>query len=379
MVDRKVAEIFPPGDYIKEELEARGWTQIELAEILGRSARMVNEIICAKRGITPDTAQGLGDAFGTGAQVWLNLESAYQLSRALEHDDSVARRARLYLKAPIREMVKRGWIEPSENVHVLEKRVLDFFGLTTVDEEIHFAHAARKSKARKERTPAQNAWLFRARRLSRAVSAGNAFSQERLQDAIGRLRALLHSVEEIRNVPPILADAGIRFLIVEALPNTGIDGACFWLDANSPVIVLSLRFDRIDAFWHTLMHESGHVKNKDGFYDATLDTHLVGRGVQPSDAMPEFEKEADRFAVETLVPQDALQSFIIGVRPLYSKVRIRLFADRIHVHPGIVLGQLHQRQEIDWSSNREMLDKVRHIITKSVLTDGWGSLLPANL
>ncbi|MBI4322302.1 MAG: HigA family addiction module antidote protein [Chloroflexi bacterium] len=100
MADRKVAEVFPPGDYIKEELEARGWTQIELAEILGRSPRMVNEIICAKRGITPDTAKGLGNAFGTGAQVWLNLESAYRLSRAHEQDESVARRARLYTKAP---------------------------------------------------------------------------------------------------------------------------------------------------------------------------------------------------------------------------------------------------------------------------------------
>src|SRR5258708_40362687 len=83
------AEVFPPGEVLKEELEARGWTQLDLGEILGRPPRVVNEIIAGKRGITPETAKGLADAFGTSPQFWMNLESAWQLSRVREQDVGV--------------------------------------------------------------------------------------------------------------------------------------------------------------------------------------------------------------------------------------------------------------------------------------------------
>ena len=79
MAERKIAEVFPPGEFIKEELEARGWSQIDLSEIIGRQPNVVNEIIMGKRSITPETATALGEAFGTSAQLWMNLESAYQL------------------------------------------------------------------------------------------------------------------------------------------------------------------------------------------------------------------------------------------------------------------------------------------------------------
>ena len=75
------AEVFPPGEFIREEIEERGWTQEDLAEISGRSLRLVNEIIMGKRGITPETANGLAAAFGTSAQFWMNLESMYRLSQ----------------------------------------------------------------------------------------------------------------------------------------------------------------------------------------------------------------------------------------------------------------------------------------------------------
>jgi len=79
MNERMFAEVFPPGEFVKDELEARGWSQADLAEILGRSARLVSEIISGKRAVTAETARGLAEAFGTDAQTWLNLESAYSL------------------------------------------------------------------------------------------------------------------------------------------------------------------------------------------------------------------------------------------------------------------------------------------------------------
>ena len=77
---RPIAQAFPPGDFIREELEARGWTQRDLAEILGRPAQVISAIVNAKREVTPETAVALGAAFGTSAEFWLGLESAYRLS-----------------------------------------------------------------------------------------------------------------------------------------------------------------------------------------------------------------------------------------------------------------------------------------------------------
>ena len=72
-----LARVFPPGDFIREELEARGWTQRDLAEILGRPIQAVNAIVNGKKGVTPETAVSLGAAFGTSPEFWLNLEAAY--------------------------------------------------------------------------------------------------------------------------------------------------------------------------------------------------------------------------------------------------------------------------------------------------------------
>ncbi len=91
---RPVAQVFPPGDFIREELEARGWTQDHLARIIDRPVQAVNAIINAKKEITPATAIALGAAFGTSAKFWLNLETAYRLAQAAPADPSIAARAR---------------------------------------------------------------------------------------------------------------------------------------------------------------------------------------------------------------------------------------------------------------------------------------------
>jgi HTH-type transcriptional regulator/antitoxin HigA len=88
------AEAFPPGDYIREELEARGKTRADLARVLGRPLQTGNQIVNGRKAITPQTAIELAQAFGTSPELWLNLESAYRLSLARRRaDTSVARRA----------------------------------------------------------------------------------------------------------------------------------------------------------------------------------------------------------------------------------------------------------------------------------------------
>ncbi len=54
---RRIAEAFPPGDFIREELEARGWTQEDLARILNRPYQTVNAIVNGRKAITSRTAR----------------------------------------------------------------------------------------------------------------------------------------------------------------------------------------------------------------------------------------------------------------------------------------------------------------------------------
>lgn len=377
MSARRSAELFPPGEYIKDELVARGWTQTDLARILDRPFPAVNEIIAAKRRITRDTAIGLGEAFGTGPEIWLNLESAYRLGQAEEATSDVARRARAYELAPVREMVRRKWIGPAKQVGELENELKAFFEIDSLSgDPPAIPHAARRSGSDVSVSPALRAWLYRTRAVARSAPVSAVFNDETFTRATGQLAQLRRGVDEIRLVAKVLADCGIRFLVVEHLKGTHIDGTCFWLDSASPVVAVSLRYDRLDWFWFTLMHELGHVQRRDGLETAqSIDVNLVGAGSLTTEVKPLMEQEADRFAANFLVPQNELEGFIARVGPLYSKTRIRGFAARLGVHPALVLGQLARRDEVGYSHSREMLEKVRSGITEAALTDGWGHVV----
>lgn len=369
MTARVPAEAFAPGEFLADELEARGWSQIELAEILGRPPRLVNEIIAGKRAITPETAMGLSAAFGTSPHYWMNLETSYQLSKAAIAEHAVTRRARLYARFPVKEMIKRGWIEVSENIEVLEGRFLEFFNMPSMDATPKFAHAARATSYEVEPDIARLAWLNRAERVARAVQVGK-YSDAALRRAIPELRACMQAIDEIRHVPAILAKAGVRFVVVEHLSKSKTDGACFWIGA-SPVIALSLRFDRVDNFWFNLFHEIDHVLNGEGKDDAIYEL------IEPDAVeLPLCEQRANASASNYCVERRELEGFIARISPLFTKAAIVGFAMRLKVHPGVVVGQLHGRKAIQYSHHREMLQKVKDVITSSALTDGFGHKLP---
>jgi len=362
------AEIFPPGEFLRDELDARGWSQTELAEIIGRPVRLVNEIIAGKRTITPETAIQLGDSLGTGAELWMNLESQYQLSRVRPTDGLVARRARLYERFPVREMIKRGLIEASKSFDVLERQFLAFFDIPDVDAEIRFCHAAKKSDPEDKSAVLQMAWLFRARRLA-AEMVTAPYSEAQLITSLTRLSALLTAPEETRHVAKVLAECGVRFVVVEPIPGAKIDGACFWLPNAQPVVALSLRLDRIDNFWFVLRHELEHVLRGHGQERGyILDQDLEGTA---PDQVNDEERVANAAAADYCVSQDELTGFIARITPFFKEERVLLFAQRINVHPGLVVGQL-QRRLGRYDLFRKYQVKVRQFVTSSALTDGWG-------
>ncbi len=74
----------PPGEFLAEEIETRGISQKELAKRMGRPLNAINEIINGKKMITAETAIQLEEVMPEiPARFWLNLESDFQLTRAL--------------------------------------------------------------------------------------------------------------------------------------------------------------------------------------------------------------------------------------------------------------------------------------------------------
>lgn len=378
METRTPAEIFPPGDFIADELEARGWSQLELAEILGRPPRLVSQLISGKCAITPETAKGLGAAFGTGPEFWMNLERDYRLAHAVHDDRAVEKRSKLYAKAPIKEMISRRWIEPSDNIEVLEKRVLDFLRIPDIDHEPAVAHAAKKGTSYGEVTGAQWAWLLRVIQMAENVSVPR-YSEKALNEATGKLERCLLNPEDTRHVPKILSECGVRLLFVERTQQGKIDGACCWLNDSSPVIGMSLRRDRIDNFWFVLRHEIEHVLRGDGRNSAIIDAELEGVAAGTGESLPEEERLANAAAANFCVRTDKLSSFMARKHPFYYEKDVTAFAQTMGRHPGLVIGQMQFRlDDYRYLSKRLALYKIRHHVLPGAMVDGWGQSTRAN-
>ena len=73
---------FSPGEILRDELDARDWTYVEFAEILGRPVQAVSEILNDRKEITTETALEIGRALGTGPELWLNLQKTWDSRRA---------------------------------------------------------------------------------------------------------------------------------------------------------------------------------------------------------------------------------------------------------------------------------------------------------
>jgi HTH-type transcriptional regulator/antitoxin HigA len=135
------------------------------------------------------------------------------------------------------------------------------------------------------------------------------FTEFAVREAIKRLSLLRQSPESIAQVPRILNEAGIRYVIVESLKAAKIDGVCFWLDEVSPVIGMSLRYDRIDNFWFVLRHEIEHVLKGHGRFAVILDAELEKERAGTGPGIPEEERIANEAAANFCVPKQELQKF----------------------------------------------------------------------
>lgn len=375
----------PPGFYIKEELEARQWGQVDLAYILGMTPQQLNKILSGRVGVTANLAVELGEAFDMPAEFFTNLQSQYEISLVNPSDPAIRKRANWQSTFPLREMIERSWIEDTD-ASLIDAQMLRFFEAEMVSDipcigenGKTVGHAAKKTNY-DSTTPEQIAWLYRVRQIAKSIESPS-YQRRKLEAAIYELEGLRSDPEDAPEAAEILLNAGVRLVTVEALPNSKIDGVCTWLE-DSPVVAITNRFDRMDNFWFVLRHEVEHALQEHGKDIGA--TKIDDESTLMGEDVDEEERIANAAAAEFCVPQKSLRSLIARKGNYVSEKDIRAFAQRIGVHPAIVVGQ-YQHVTKKWNFLRKylkhstsgvrsyLLEKLRE--TNQI--DGWGT--PANV
>ena len=356
------AEVFPPGEYLRDELDERGWTLTEFAEIIGRPVQAVSEILNGKKEITTETAVALADALGTSPAVWLSLQTNYRLfkqlaaRRLIETPTPVARRARLRGLLPLAEVRTRRWLPDTDDLDELERYVRDLLEIETLDEQPRFAVAARRANSTQPITLEQTAWLAHVRSVA-SVRKVPVFDRAGLADVAAALpRALQDGPSKLALVPPQLASCGVILIVSEGLRGGKLDGAVTFLGDGRPVVGLTTRGDRFDSLLFTLLHECAHL---------VLEHITAGGSAIVDDDVSEAQTDSNEVAAND---QASAWLFPDGFeRPSTVSVPTIVAAASCYgVHPSVVLGRV-QRESENWKLHRSLVTKVRDVLSSEGL------------
>jgi len=341
-----------PGFFIREELEARGWTQSDLAKVLGVSSKHLSQIMTDKQAITLDVAKLLGTVFGQSPQYWLNLYVNYKIRTepATRAQKAAASKAEIFSHMPIRQMVERGWIKGWGNdVGVLADQVKKFWGINEVDFcslEKQFAPAFRRSKGQKYNQYFALCWYRMAQKCARLYKVP-VFNRRGLTKLANGLAEYSYYGDGIEAFLEDLNAVGVKFFVLPHLEKTYTDGAAFW-DRDNPVIVWTGRYRREDNFWFTVAHEIAHVvlhlRTKGSFF---IDCEQLESDKQ--------EEEANAFAASSVRRGDILTA--IGSGPI-THHKVNKCAEQLHISPAVIVGQLHHMDRLPQSHLRRFLADV---------------------
>lgn len=312
---------------------AQGLSQTELAGRLGMKAQQIqryeasgylganlSRLIEIADELDVQVATSFSDEGSGGLMVWSGFD---------EID---------WNRLPAKEMVSRGWYEP-ELGQSLVSATQSYFTRSGADAYVTAHH---RKKLRGHHLPNELtllAWQARildvaARRVQEREIAAFEHNDE-------WLKALVRTtVEEDgpSKAVRLLEENGILFFVEPQLPGSYLDGAAMLAASGHPVIALTLRYDRLDNFWFVLFHELGHVYRH--LFEHTHLDFFDEDGPVGEDAL---ELEADQFALDQLIPQDAWNSCLS--RFALSPEAVQLDARKLGVHHSIIAGRIRREQE----------------------------------
>ena len=364
MSEIRPGKIIGPGKHIKNEIEYLGWTQQDLAEVMGVSLKTVNLLIQDKTPITFELAVKLSKAIGGTPNTWLNLYNMYRSrieSLESEENKAIEERSILYQYLPIREMKKRGWIDNSQSFEKVKKSILKFFGVKNLEElkeglqKKELALTFRRSEAHQHFNGFYAyTWFLMAKKLSKQRNLGHAYNKEKLEELARRIGEYSLYPEGIEQFLEELENIGVRFMVLPHLRKTYIDGASF-MDEYSPVIVYTKRYDRIDNFWFTVAHEIAHIL----YHNLDDEKPFIDNLTDLSNN--EIEVEANNIAGEWL-KRDQILDYFKGSYGYISEVKVNDCSEKLRIHPALVVGILQHYGKLSRKNLNRFKKKVGELI-----------------
>ena len=243
----------------------------------------------------------------------------------------------VWRQLPYKEMIKRKWFDLPRGGNPIEK-VKEYF-LHAAGPQ--FATAFHRKKMRSGNVPNEYALLaWQARILEQArdkIEDGTlgAFAlDDRWLPELARLTKRKDGPKRARG---LLAEKGIVLVVERHLPGSYLDGAAMLADRETPVVGLTLRYDRLDNFWFVLMHELGHVFLH--LFDGLRFDFFDEESASDSDTI---EAEADKFALDTLIPQHLWDQCLS--RFALSEEAVRINAKTIGIDPSIIAGRIRKER-----------------------------------
>jgi HTH-type transcriptional regulator / antitoxin HigA len=336
--------ISPPGETIADLIAERGWSQVELAKRLGYSTKHISLLINGKAPLTEETALKLENALGSSASFWLNREAQYRAKLAQQESAAVFQKWLPWLdELPVKELMRQGAIpqrrQDQSNKPEIVRDLLRFFGVATPDDwrncygtmEVSF----RKTQTGQSNVGAIAAWLRQGEIAAEKLSCPK-YSKVQFERSVQAIKQLttLSPAEFIPQIQRLCQEAGVVFLLVPAIAGAGTSGVARWLNPHKALIQLSLYGKSNDRFWFTFFHEAAHIllhSKQEIFLDEWDGGELLESWQ---------EGEANQWAREFLIPG----LYDLDLNQLQSPQDVQAFADRLGIHPGIVVGRLqHDR------------------------------------
>lgn len=331
-----------PGKTLVLTIERAGMSQTDLSQRTGISEKHISHIMNGKTVITLDTALKLERVLGGSADFWINLENQYQKNKArLAQEEQLEKEIVIMKKYPYLELSKTGVVKKTINNKEKVDNLLKFFAVDSLSFVLKTeAIAFKKTNTDKISKESLATWL-RFGEIEAKKQEVAKFDKNKLKKKIDELKGLTHLPnnfsEQIRNM---CAECGVKVLFTPYFSKTYVNGAVRWIGDN-PVIQLTIRYKYSDIFWFTFLHEIGHILLH-GKTDQFID---FNEKIKHSSKK---EKEADVFASNVLISNKDYKSFVN--KEDFTNIKIKAFAKKLDIDPGIIAGRLAHDKLVDWSS-----------------------------
>ena len=313
-------------------MEEQGLKQADLVPYFGTRSR-VSEVLARKRPLTVNMIRALSSGLGISTETLVGVGETEATQTEKDEVD--------WGRFPIKEMIARGWLQKLSNKAAKSTEELVQSFISNVGVEFG-SSAFRRTLGGDAYSPATKyalyAWLARVIQKARErKSTLGSFERDRFSTTLMRELAQLSWFER----GPVLAveyleKHGIAVVIEPHLKGTLLDGAAMQDEDGTPIVGLTLRFDRLDNFWFTLLHEVAHIWKHVDCEETFMDN-------LDSSSEDRREVEANRIAKEALIPRVAWKRSDAYLNP--SNLTIDMLSRELKIHPAIIAGRLRKERE----------------------------------